>query len=120
MINFKKARPVFKVFLNITVIFIIFANVIIVYSSPAIFKLLLYPTAKIVEFFTGLQFVFDPQIGFFSPDQNIIINDTSAGTNYFLIIFSLSVFIFLSKFEKYKISTFLLFVVILIFSLIVF
>jgi exosortase K len=66
----------------------------------------LYPTTKIVELFTGMQFIFDPSIGYIAINDIIVISKECSGVNFFVISLCMITFSFMRYIRKRKLAAF--------------
>jgi exosortase K len=65
-------------------------------------KFILSPTSTLVEWMTGLEFLFSNTIGYCNEETNIVINKTCAGVNFFIIAFSMSICSFIHCYQNIK------------------
>lgn len=74
------------------------------YSSASSDDLLwiLRPTAGLVEFFTGTQFVYEQGTGYINKDALIIIANSCAGINFFIIAMCMTVFTFTHRIKSMR------------------
>ena len=58
---------------------------------------ILEPTVFISGLFTGISFLFNSELGYINPEQNIIIDEGCAGLNFLVIVITMACFTLLTK-----------------------
>lgn len=76
-------------------------------AGPDELKWILYPTAALVQAFTSIAFLFDPQKGYVAIGGTVVIGPGCAGLNFYVIALCMSTFSFIGRFNKHKLYWFL-------------
>jgi exosortase K len=71
----------------------------------------LFPTVVLVEWFSSIDFLFNPRKGYVAVGLPVVIGPSCAGLNFLVITLNMSVFSFIGRFSRNKLYGFLGFVV---------
>lgn len=81
-------------------------------AGPDDLKWVLLPTTALVEGFSSISFLFDPQKGYVAIGLPVVIGPGCAGLNFYVIALCMCSFSFIRQFEKHKLYWFLGFILI--------
>lgn len=76
-------------------------------AGSADLKWILYPTTVLVQFFTSIEFLFDPAKGYVATEAPVVIGPGCAGLNFFVIALCMSVFSFAKRNQYSQVFLFL-------------
>ena len=79
-------------------------------AGPEELRWILYPTAMLVQLFTGVDFLFDPQKGYVATGFPVVIGPGCAGLNFYVIALCMIVVSFISRFARHRLYWFIFFV----------
>lgn len=87
--NFKQAnKPLLDLFLlGGIVLFAFSVKLFYANSSTADLRLFLAPVSRVVAFFTGADYQYSAELGYFFPQLNISIERSCSGVNFFVMAF---------------------------------